>query len=83
MEIKDTKDKTGGMKMSQPTLNEAKELAKKHKKEWIIILHSDGETLGYASYGQDKQTCIFAKQLADVAYDAIEENYGFVGNILQ
>lgn len=58
--------------MSNPTIDEAKELARKHGKDIIIILHIDADgNFGYVSYGQSAPLCRYAKSMADIAYDAI------------
>ena len=60
-----------------PKVADCRDIAKKWNKPPIIILAVDPitGTLEYASYGESKAHCDEAKRLADVAYQAIMENY--------
>lgn len=57
----------------EPTVNEAKALAKKHGKTGIIIFHFDDNRMGYASYGNTRSECAYVRKLADAAYEVIHE----------
>jgi hypothetical protein len=56
-----------------PKVADARDLARKHgaTKVVILLINDDAGTLEYASYGRDKALCAEAKELADVAYDAV------------
>ena len=57
--------------MSNPSINEAKAIAKKHDKEIVIIFHISNNNFGYVSYGKDKLHCNKAKTVADLCTDII------------
>lgn len=50
---------------------DARDLGKKHNKTTVIIFMIDEETLEYVSWGKDRLHCDWAKELADIAYDAL------------
>jgi hypothetical protein len=58
--------------MSNPTIADAKAVAKKHGKDGIIIFHLDKSkgVFGYASYGRDRAQCQEMQDLADRMFDA-------------
>ncbi len=60
-----------------PKVADCRDIAKKWNKPQIIILAVDpiAGTLEYASYGESKAHCAEAKRLADIAYQAIVDNY--------
>ncbi len=60
--------------MSNPTIAEAKELCKKHRKSHLIILFVDNLTrqVGYASYGSNKMRCSEAEMFAEKAFKAVK-----------
>ena len=59
-----------------PKVVVAREYAKKFKQKMVIIIAIDDDNrLSYASYGRDKSLCDNAKQIADVFFDYLEEQY--------
>lgn len=60
-----------------PKVADCREIARKWDKQQVIILAIDTEagTLEYASYGDTKASCAKARRLADIAYNAIMDNY--------
>jgi hypothetical protein len=54
-----------------PKVAVARNYAKKFNKNMVVILAIKGNELEYASYGVNKGLCREAKDLADVAYDAL------------
>ena len=60
-----------------PKVADCRDIAKKWNKPQIIILAVDpiAGTLEYASYGESKAHCDEAKRLADVAYQAIMDEF--------
>jgi hypothetical protein len=57
-----------------PKVGDAARIAKKYGKNKVIILMLDDETIEYASYGKDGSMCDEAKEIANVAYDAVMQH---------
>ena len=57
-----------------PKVGDAANIAKKYNKSKVIILMLDDETLEYASYGDNSQQCDQAKEIAEVAYEAVMQH---------
>ena len=54
----------------------ARDFAKKFGKQQVIILSIDkDDNLEYASYGDTKKLCNEAKKLADIAFEAVLNNW--------
>ena len=56
------------------TKKDAKEFAKKHRKDGVIVFYFDFNQrieFGYASYGKDKNHCDSTKAIADEIFDKI------------
>ena len=60
-----------------PKVAFARDFAKKFKKQQVIIISINHDTLEVVSYGETKILCREAKRLADVAYDAV---YNYLTN---
>ena len=59
-----------------PKVAEARDFGEKFDKKMVIILSIDKyNDLEYASYGKTKGLCGIAKNIADVAYDAIMDYF--------
>lgn len=58
-----------------PTVNDAKALAKKYGKDGIVIFHVSfaNGTQGYASYGKSPALCATMARVADEMYNAAEK----------
>ena len=54
-----------------PKVSDCRTIARKWKRDRVIILALDDRTMEMASYGETKRLCDDAKKLGDVAYDAI------------
>ena len=59
--------------MSEPTVNTAKRIAKRHGSDMVIVLHFKGDKYAYASYGQNSQLCREAQRIANGLFDSIRE----------
>jgi len=59
-----------------PKVAVARDFAKKFDKQQVVILSvtKDG-ILEYASYGKTKRLCNKAKKLADIAFEAVLNNW--------
>ena len=62
-----------------PKVADCREIARKWGKQQVIIIAVDYKTgtLEYASYGETMTLCADAKQLADLAYEAIANRTPF------
>ena len=58
--------------MSEPTINDAKELAYLHRKTGVAVLHFGGGKFGFASYGMTRAQCRAMGALMDQIADMIE-----------
>jgi hypothetical protein len=60
-----------------PKVADARELARKHGANKVIVLLVDERrgTLESISYGEDRRQCAEAKRLADAAYDAVMDQF--------
>lgn len=52
---------------------EARAFARRYNKQMVIVLaiNTQGRTLEVVTYGENVQLCEVAKQLGDIAYDAV------------
>jgi hypothetical protein len=61
--------------MSHPSISEAENLLKKHRKTGVIILSvdisADGTSCEYASYGMDKNYCQVMGKIGDQIIEKI------------
>jgi hypothetical protein len=59
-----------------PKVKMAKEFGKEFDSAMVIIFYVpvDGSGLGYASWGKDKTLCKYAKEMADVGFEAMMES---------
>lgn len=58
-----------------PKVAAARDIGKKFEKPIVVILMVDANGVEYASYGRDKKLCDVAKQLADIALEAVEKRW--------
>jgi len=61
-----------------PKVAAARDIGKQFGMDIVIVLMIDTKTgaMSYASYGKDTVLCAAAKELADIAYEAIETRRG-------
>lgn len=57
--------------MSDPTVETARRIAKRHDSDMVIVFYFKGEAKGYASYGQNARLCKEAQRIADGLFDSI------------
>lgn len=58
-----------------PKVAAARDIGKRFGKPIVVVLMVDDNGIEYASYGQDKKLCDLAKQLADIALNAVEKRW--------
>lgn len=51
--------------MERVTIDELRGLAKRRKLPAVIVLYTDGENIGYTSYGHDRKACDATHKLAE------------------
>ena len=61
--------------MSNPSVETAKNIAKRHGKDEVVVFWIHGGDYGYASYGRNPQLCNEAQKIADRLADWIESGH--------
>ncbi len=61
--------------MSNPSVETAKNIAKRHGKDMVIVLYFTDERYGYASYGKNPRLCDRVRIVADHIADLIEKGH--------
>ncbi len=58
----------------QPKVAEAREFGRRYNKQMVIILaiNTQGRSLEVVTYGENARLCDAARQLGDLAYDAVQ-----------
>ena len=60
-----------------PEVAAARDFGKKFDKKMVVIFHVNGKgEIGYASYGETKELCGAARQLADRIFDFVVRDDG-------
>jgi hypothetical protein len=54
-----------------PTIADARALGKKYGLKGVVIIHHDGNLVGYASWGHDRAECPWMRRYADKALSVL------------
>ena len=56
-----------------PKVAAARNIAHQFGKKRVIVLMLTDDAMEYASYGETKELCNSAREIADIAFDAVQE----------